>query len=136
MDAKPAPGPPESCPYCGSQDLNCTRRAIRSVMGVNLLGGLGELFHYASFDTVMCASCGYTQFFAEPLAPRNVRDHPDWRKVKLRRKAPAVPVSLQPAASPRPEDLIEPPGGADDAVKCLRCGHAVPAGSNRCPQRD
>jgi predicted nucleic-acid-binding Zn-ribbon protein len=76
------PALPESCPHCSGTELYVRRlSACGGGGGSYFLQGLGELLHYAHFDVVVCAQCGLTQFFAEPLAQRNVRNHPDWQRI-------------------------------------------------------
>ena len=72
------PGLPTSCSRCSSSDLHVRRLTSAGGHGPYFLQGLGELFHYAHFDVVVCANCGLTQLFAEPSA-RDQLPHEDWK---------------------------------------------------------
>ena len=70
---------PTKCSHCGASEL-FVRRGGESSSG-RLLRGLGELFAYAEFDVVVCASCGHTLLFAEPTARKKLKEHADWKRL-------------------------------------------------------
>jgi len=112
--------PPTSCPHCSGTELYVRRKPGAGGKG-GFLYGLGEFLHYAHFDVVVCAKCGLTQFFAEPLAQRNVRSHADWRRIM---------------ASDRQADGPDPQGQDDvsEPSQCLNCRATIPTGADACPQ--
>jgi hypothetical protein len=74
-------GPPV-CPTCGQQSLYVKQEVpAGSGDGIYLLPGLGELFYYATFDVVICASCGHTRFFASEDARRKLPDS-NWTRLE------------------------------------------------------
>lgn len=133
------PSLPESCPHCQGGELYVRRISSGGGYAPYYLAGLGKFLHNAHFDVVVCADCGLTQFFAEPLAQRNVRNHPDWRRSTAKRWWPegSDPQELR-------DDVSEPsstdrsiPQGLDDVsepARCLNCRSTIPAGADTCPQ--
>jgi len=117
---------PTSCPHCSGTALYVRRLTAFRSGSPYFLDGLGEFFHYAHFDVVVCAKCGLTQFFAEPLAQRNVRSHADWRRIMA---------SDRQADGPDPQG--QDPDGLEDVSEptlCLNCRSTIPAGADACPQ--
>ena len=113
---------PNTCPYCSGQALYVRRVSSAGGQGPYFLAGLGEFLHYAEFDVVVCADCGLTQFFAEPLAQRNVRDSSAWDLIR-----PASDLDVEPDSPADVED------DTSEETRCLGCGAIIPAGMNKCP---
>jgi predicted nucleic-acid-binding Zn-ribbon protein len=70
------------CSHCGGKELYSQRLSSAGAQGPYFLAGLGSFMHYAQFDVVICASCGLTQFFAEPEARGKLKSGGvGWRRV-------------------------------------------------------
>ena len=112
---------PTSCPHCSGTELYVRRHTAFGGHGPYFLQGLGEFLHYAHFDIVICAKCGLTQFFAEPLAQKNVRNHSQWQRIGADTWETDGPDSQES------DDISEP-------SQCLNCRATIPAGADACPQ--
>jgi predicted nucleic-acid-binding Zn-ribbon protein len=71
--------PLTTCPHCGSADLYTHNVEAGGVHGPNLLSGLGGFLSFATFDVVLCATCGRCEFFADERARQNATT--TWRRV-------------------------------------------------------
>jgi predicted nucleic-acid-binding Zn-ribbon protein len=80
-DSDKDPGLPTSCSHCGAEELHSRRVSSYGGHGPYILKGLGRLFHYADFDVVVCANCGFMQFFAEKAAYEQL-PHVDWKRIR------------------------------------------------------
>lgn len=112
---------PTSCPHCSGTALYVRRVTAFRNGSPYFLDGLGEFLHYAHFDIVVCADCGLTQFFAEPLAQKNVRNHSQWQRIGADTWETDGPDSQEA------DDVSEP-------SRCLNCRSTIPAGADACPQ--
>lgn len=73
--------PPRACGHCGGTSLYATTTTAGGTYGPDLLPGLGTFWSFADHDVVLCAECGYTQFFASPAARARVSNADLWRKL-------------------------------------------------------
>jgi predicted nucleic-acid-binding Zn-ribbon protein len=78
--------PRKSCPNCNSGSLYITKDEVSpaGLEGPDLLPGLGGwgLFKQrAQFRVVVCADCGYTQFFANKTACVDLPNASNWHKL-------------------------------------------------------
>jgi predicted nucleic-acid-binding Zn-ribbon protein len=134
---------PASCPVCSGTELYVRRISSGGGGAPYYLAGLGKFLHTAEFDVVVCADCGLTQFFAEPLARKNVRNHPDWRRIRPRHPQPGVDADLfegNGEVTGPDDDALGGDGGLNDPdddsapTRCLDCRSVIPAGADTCPK--
>jgi predicted nucleic-acid-binding Zn-ribbon protein len=70
---------PEICPHCQSKSLYEANANARGGYGPDLLPGLGEIFHSATFRVVVCSECGATQFFADEKSRAKLAESSKWK---------------------------------------------------------
>jgi len=137
------PALPTSCPHCSSTEFYVRRLSAAGGQGPHFVDGFGKFLHYAHFDVVICAECGLTQFFAAPLARKNVPPNPDLRPIRPRRPQPDgdADVFEDNGDVTGPDDVSvgndEDLDGLDDVSEptlCLDCRSVIPAGADTCPQ--
>jgi hypothetical protein len=69
-----------NCAVCGERSLYVRKNVASGTFeGPTLLPGLGGWFSYATFNVVVCATCGHTQFFASEEARRKLSDSGWWK---------------------------------------------------------
>ncbi len=70
------------CPHCGANDVFMTER-VRAGGGhaPNLLPELGKWYAAATFDIVVCRSCGLTRLFASQEALNKLGPSQRWKEV-------------------------------------------------------
>ena len=92
-EADSAYEPTARCPNCQSDALYTTRTSAGTPHGPNLLPHLGTILSFASFDVVVCADCGNTQFFADPDSRQKPANASGWQKLvpRPRRKGFVAP---------------------------------------------
>lgn len=72
---------PKRCHSCGGDQLYSTVANAAGGCGPDLLPGLGGFFLGATFQVVVCRSCGLTQFFASKAALDKLERSSEWRKI-------------------------------------------------------
>jgi hypothetical protein len=72
---------PSECIHCGGGTLYTFRTASATTHSPPFLRGLGSFLRFAKVDVVVCAQCGFMQFFADESARTKLAESKHWRRL-------------------------------------------------------